>query len=95
MFVGVGDHGNPNKNPDHKSVRVSDRKYAVLSLTARRSWKGADEEWHSRTEWLRAIAPNSPEYMKRAAWSSVGVLEGKGILHFLTNRCPPNCFPTL
>ena len=41
------------KNPEHKSIKASDRKYAVLSLATQRSWKGADEEWHSKTEWHR------------------------------------------
>jgi hypothetical protein len=35
------------KNPEHESVMASDRKYAVLLLATQRSWKGADEEWHS------------------------------------------------
>jgi hypothetical protein len=43
------------KNPEHKSVKASDRKYAVLSLATQRSWKGADEEWHSKTEWHRVV----------------------------------------
>jgi single-strand DNA-binding protein len=46
------------KNPDQKSVRASDRKYAVLSLATQQSWKGADEEWHSKTEWHRVVAWN-------------------------------------
>jgi single-strand DNA-binding protein len=46
------------KNPEHKSVRASDRKYAVLSLATRRTWKAADEEWHSKTEWHRVVAWN-------------------------------------
>ena len=46
------------KNPEHKSVRASDRKYAVLWLATQRSWKGADEEWHSKTEWHRVVAWN-------------------------------------
>jgi len=46
------------KNPEHKSVRASDRKYAVLSLATQPSWKGADEEWHSKTEWHRVVAWN-------------------------------------
>jgi len=46
------------RNPEHKSVRGSDRKYAVLSLATQRSWKGADEEWHSKTEWHRVVAWN-------------------------------------
>jgi single-strand DNA-binding protein len=46
------------KNPEHKSVKTTDRKYAVLSLATQRSWKGADEEWHSKTEWHRVVALN-------------------------------------
>ena len=46
------------KNPEHKSVKTTDRKYAVLSLATQRSWKGADEEWHSKTEWHRIVAWN-------------------------------------
>jgi single-strand DNA-binding protein len=46
------------KNPEYKSVKTTDRKYAVLSLATQRSWKGADEEWHSKTEWHRVIAWN-------------------------------------
>jgi single stranded DNA-binding protein len=30
----------------------------VLSLATQRSWKGADEEWHSKTEWHRVVAWN-------------------------------------
>jgi len=45
------------KNPEHKSVKASDNKYAVLSLATQRSWKGADEEWHSKTEWHRLERP--------------------------------------
>ena len=46
------------RNPEHKSVKATDRKYAVLSLASQRSWKGADEEWHSKTEWHRVVAWN-------------------------------------
>jgi Single-strand binding protein family len=37
------------KNPEHKSVKASDRKYAVLSLATQRTWKGAGEELLSST----------------------------------------------
>jgi len=43
------------KNPEHKSIRAFDRKYAVPSLVTQRSWKGADEEWHSKTDWHRVV----------------------------------------
>jgi single-strand DNA-binding protein len=50
--------GYVGKNPEHKSVKTTDRKYAVLSLATQRSWKGADEQWHSKTEWHRVVAWN-------------------------------------
>ena len=46
------------KNPEQKSVKTTERKYAVLSLATQRSWKGADEEWHSKTEWHRIVSWN-------------------------------------
>jgi single-strand DNA-binding protein len=46
------------KNPEHKSAKQTGRKYTVFSLATKRAWKGADEEWHSKTEWHRIIAWN-------------------------------------
>jgi single-strand DNA-binding protein len=46
------------KNPEAKSAKQSGRKYTVFSLATKRAWKGADEEWHSKTEWHRVIAWN-------------------------------------
>jgi single-stranded DNA-binding protein len=44
-----------SKNQHHKSVKASDRKYAVFSLATHRSWKGADEESQSKTDWHRVV----------------------------------------
>ena len=46
------------KNQEQKSAKESDRKYTVFSLATKRAWKGADEEWHSKTDWHRIIAWN-------------------------------------
>lgn len=46
------------KNPEQKSAKQSDRKYTVFSFATKRAWKGADEEWHSKTDWHRIIAWN-------------------------------------
>jgi single stranded DNA-binding protein len=46
------------RNPEQKSAKQSGRKYTVFSLATKRAWKGADEEWHSKTEWHRIIAWN-------------------------------------
>jgi single-strand DNA-binding protein len=50
--------GNLGKNPELKTVRGTDRKYAVLSLATQRSWKGADEQWRSETDWHRVVVWN-------------------------------------
>ena len=46
------------KNPEHKSAKQTGRKYTVFSLATKRAWKGADDQWHSKTEWHRVIAWN-------------------------------------
>jgi single-strand DNA-binding protein len=46
------------KNPQQKSAKQTDRKYTVFSLATKFAWKGADEEWHSKTDWHRIIAWN-------------------------------------
>ncbi len=50
--------GHLGKNPELKTVRGTDRKYAVLSLATQRSWKGADEQWRSETDWHRVVVWN-------------------------------------
>jgi single-stranded DNA-binding protein len=64
------------KNPEHKSVKASDRNYAVLSLATQRSWKGADEEWHSKTEWHRVVVIwNQPACQFRGEISTLQLWE--------------------
>ena len=46
------------KNPEAKTAKQSQRHYTVFSLATKRAWKGADEQWHSKTEWHRIIAWN-------------------------------------
>jgi single-stranded DNA-binding protein len=50
--------GYVGKNPEAKTAKQSQRKYTVFSLATMRAWNGADEEWHSKTEWHRIIAWN-------------------------------------
>ncbi len=50
--------GHLGKTPELKTVRGTDRKYAVLSLATQRSWKGADEQWRSETDWHRIVSWN-------------------------------------
>jgi len=61
------------RNPEHKSVRATDRKYVVISLTTQRSWEGADEQWHSKTEWHRGVAWNGLGECTAGEGKSAGV----------------------
>jgi single stranded DNA-binding protein len=45
-------------SPEQKSAKQTGRKYTVFSLATKRAWKGADDQWHSKTEWHRVIAWN-------------------------------------
>jgi hypothetical protein len=44
------------KNPEAKTAKQSQRKYTVFSLATKRTWKGADEEWVSKTELWRIVS---------------------------------------
>jgi hypothetical protein len=63
-------------NPEHKSIRAANRKYAVLLLVTQRSWRGADEEWHSKTDWHRAVVRNGALFFGRlvSGWSILNLL---------------------
>jgi len=39
------------KNREAETAKQSQRKYTVFSLASKPAWRGADEEWHSKTEW--------------------------------------------
>ena len=40
-------------NPELRQSRSNGSKFAVLSVATQRSWKNAEDEWVSRTEWHR------------------------------------------
>jgi hypothetical protein len=48
--------GYVGKNPEAKTAKQSQRKYTVFSLATKRAWKGADEQWHSKTEFWRIVS---------------------------------------
>ncbi len=47
------------RNPERRQVRGNGAAYTVLSVATQRSWKDAQDEWHSKTEWHRIVAWNS------------------------------------
>ena len=40
-------------DPEQRQARKNDAKFTVFSLATQRSWKNAEDEWVSKTEWHR------------------------------------------
>src|SRR3984957_139475 len=40
-------------DPEQRQVRNNGSKFTVLSVATQRSWKNAEDEWVSKTEWHR------------------------------------------
>jgi single-strand DNA-binding protein len=47
------------KDPERRQARANDAVFTLLSVATQRSWKNADDEWASKTEWHRVVAWNS------------------------------------
>ena len=48
------------KDPEKRQVRGNGTSFTVLSVATQQSWKDANDEWQSRTEWHRVVAFNRP-----------------------------------
>ena len=46
------------KDPEKRQVRGNGANFTVLSVATQQSWKDANEEWQSKTEWHRIVAFN-------------------------------------
>ena len=46
------------KDPEKRQVRDNGTNFTVLSVATQQSWKDANDEWQSRTEWHRVVAFN-------------------------------------
>jgi single-strand DNA-binding protein len=55
-------------DPEQRQVKSSGAKFAVLSVATQRSWKNAEDEWVSRTEWHRVsiFRPRLAEHVASA-----------------------------
>ena len=42
-------------DPEQRQAKGNGTKFTVLSLATQRSWKNADDEWSSKTEWHRVV----------------------------------------
>lgn len=52
-------------DPEQRQSRSSNAKFAVLSVATQRSWKNAQDEWTSKTEWHRVciFRPRLADYV--------------------------------
>jgi hypothetical protein len=42
-------------DPEQRQAKGNGSKFTVLSVATQRSWKNAEDEWSSKTEWLRVV----------------------------------------
>ena len=42
-------------DPEQGQAKGNGSKFTVLSVATQRSWKNADDEWSSKTEWHRVV----------------------------------------
>ena len=42
-------------DPKQRQARNNGSKFTVLSVATQRSWKNAEDEWSSKTEWHRVV----------------------------------------
>src|SRR5260370_34101086 len=52
-------------DPEQRQARNNGSKFTVLSVATQRSWKNAQDEWSSKTEWHRVcvLRPGLAEYV--------------------------------
>jgi single-strand DNA-binding protein len=63
-------------DPEQRQSRASGAKFTVLSVATQRSWKNAQDEWSSKTEWHRIciFRPRLAEYVSQTIKKGAHVL---------------------
>jgi len=60
-------------DPEQRQARNNGAKFTVLSVATQRSWKNAQDEWSSKTEWHRVVIFNenlckiAEQYLKKGS----------------------------
>jgi single-strand DNA-binding protein len=62
--------------PEQRQARASGAKFTVLSVATQRSWRNAQDEWVSKTEWHRVaiFRPRLAEYVLQSVKKGSHVL---------------------
>ena len=76
-------------DPEHCQSRNNGANFTVLSVATQRSWKNAQDEWSSKTEWHRVciFRPRLAEYVAQAIKKGSHVLV-EGSLISSIYECP-------
>ena len=63
-------------DPEQRQARNNGAKFTVLSVATQRSWKNAQDEWSSKTEWHRVciFRPRLAEYVLQSVKKGSHVL---------------------
>ena len=63
-------------DPEQRQSRNNGAKFTILSVATRRSWKNAQDEWSSKTEWHRVAVfrPRLAEYVLKSIQKGSHVL---------------------
>ena len=64
-------------DPEQRQARNNGAKFTVLSVATQRSWKNAQDEWSSKTEWHRVciFRPRLAEYVSQSIKKGSHVLD--------------------
>jgi len=63
-------------DPEQRQAKGNGSKFTVLSVATQRSWKNADDEWSSKTEWHRIVLfrPRLADHVARTIKKGAHVL---------------------
>ena len=63
-------------DPEQRQAKANGAKFTVLSVATQRSWKNAEDEWASKTEWHRIciFRPRLAEHVARAIKKGAHIL---------------------
>jgi single-strand DNA-binding protein len=69
-------------DPDQRQARNNGSKFTVLSVATQRSWKNAQDEWSSKSEWHRicVFRPRLAEYVVTAIKEGSHVFVERGLV---------------
>jgi single-strand DNA-binding protein len=63
-------------DPEQRQAKGNGSKFTVLSVATQRSWKNADDEWNSKTDWHRVVLfrPRLADHVARTIKKGAHVL---------------------